>query len=165
MCGLDTLIFPVQSYLDMELTLFLALLGVSIAGLAAACYIAKMWLKPDKYAGKLKKNLDRYVDEIEEENKILIKQMNAMKKGAKISKEQLDTPIDAIHALIPQFEHLVPAKFKPFLRDPKLMEYVTKMITENPDAAKKILSNFVSKSGANKALAGESNEDQSSISV
>jgi hypothetical protein len=146
------------------LTVILLISGISVTGITIG-FVAKMALKPDIYTGKLKKNMDRYVDELEDENKHLIKQMNAMKKGARISKDDLENPSEAIASLIPQFEHLVPAKFKPFLRDPKLMEYATKMITENPEAAKKILSNFVSKTGANKALANQGEESNESISV
>jgi hypothetical protein len=145
------------------LTVILIISGI-LGAAGTVGYVAKMALKPDIYTGKLKKNMDRYVDELEDENKHLIKTMNAMKKGARISKDDLENPMGAIQSLLPQFEHLVPAKFKPFLRDPKLMEYVTKMITENPEAAKKILSNFVSKSGANKALT-EEKETVESISV
>lgn len=134
----------------------------------ASVLIAKMWLKPDNYAGKLKKNMDRYVAELEDDNKHLVKTINAMKKGARIDEKDLDNPIDAIQSLIPQFEHLVPAKFKPFLRDPKLMEYAATIIKENPDAAKKMLSNFVGKAGkGNKDLAtlGEDTDESAKISV
>jgi hypothetical protein len=135
-------------------TLIIMIIG-TVGALLALGYVAKIALKGDEYSKKLKKSMDRYIAELEDENKVLQKSMNAMKKGAKISKDDLDNPLGAIQSLIPQFEHLVPAKFKPFLRDPKLMEYATKMISENPEAAKKILSNFVSKGGANKELAGE----------
>lgn len=128
------------------------ILGSIVTVAVAGTFIAKMWLKTDEYSGKLKKNMERYVAELEEENKHLTKSINAMKRGAKIAEEDLDNPIDAIQALIPQFEHLVPAKFKPFLRDPKILEYATKMISEHPEEAKKLLSNFVSKKGRNNEL-------------
>lgn len=137
----------------MELEILIVILGSVVSVSVAGVMIAKLWLKPDEYAGKLKKTMDNYVAELEDDNKHLQKQINAMKKGAKISEDQLDSPVEAIATLIPQFEHLVPAKFKPFLRDPKLMEYVTKMIQEHPEEAKKLLSNFVSKKGVNKELA------------
>jgi hypothetical protein len=121
--------------------------------------IAKMFLKTDEYSGKMKRNMEKYVSELEDDNKYLTKQMNAMKKGVKISEDDAQDPMSAIGAILPQIEHLVPAKFKPFLRDPKLMQYATKMITENPEAAKKLLSSFVSKKGRNETLAGTTSDE------
>lgn len=136
----------------MELDTNLVYLVIVAIGATAACFIAKMYLQPSRYEGKMKKKMDEYVAELEDDNKYLTKQINAMKKGAKISESDLENPINAIQALIPQFEHLVPAKFKPFLRDPAIMEYVAKLVQENPDKAKELLSKFVSKSGQNKQL-------------
>ena len=140
----------------MELLL---ILGIICIVSVSSVIIAKMYLKPDEYSGKLKRNMEKYVQELEEDNKYLTKQMNAMKKGAKISEDDLQDPIGAIGALLPQFEHLVPAKFKPFLRDPKLMEVAGKLIQENPEAAKKVLSTFVSKKGRNKQLEEVTNDE------
>ncbi len=133
---------------------------IPIVGIVSvsAILIARMCLKTDEYSGKMKRNMEKYVTELEEDNKYLTKQMNAMKKGVKISSEDMDDPISAIGAMLPQLEHLVPAKFRPFLRDPKLMQFASKMIQDNPEAAKKLLSNFVSKKGRNDVLAGSSDE-------
>lgn len=147
----------------METMTVLAILGsISVLG-GVVAYVAKMWLKPDEFAGKLKKNMVQYVSELEEDNKILRKKMNAMKKGVSLSPEDAEDPMSAISALLPQFEHLVPAKFKPFLRDPQLMQYATKMIKENPEAAKNIINKFVSKKGTNTELAGNTEETQMSV--
>lgn len=135
--------------------IILGIVGVVTVG---SVIIAKMYLKPDEYSGKLKRNMERYVAELEEDNKVLVKQMNAMKKGARISEEDLNDPLQAIGALLPQFEHLVPAKFKPFLRDPKAMEFIAGIIKEHPEEAKKLLQNFVSKKGRNDALAQPDSE-------
>ena len=133
---------------------------IPIVGIVAVSVIlvARMHLKTDEYSGKMKRNMEKYVGELEDDNKYLTKQMNAMKKGVKISESDMDDPINAISSMLPQLEHLVPAKFKPFLRDPKLLQFASKMIQDNPEAAKKLLSNFVSKKGRNDVLAGSSDE-------
>lgn len=119
------------------------------------CIIAKYMLKSDEYTGKMKKRMDELINDLEYENKHLTKQMNAMKKGAKISESDLEDPVGALGALLPQFEHLVPAKLKPLLRDPKMLQMAAEYIKSNPEAAKSILKNFVSKGGKNKELMGE----------
>ena len=136
--------------MDLEILLSLVAIVGIVSG--AGVLIAKMFLKTDEYSGKMKRNMEKYVNELEDDNKYLTKQMNAMKKGVKISESDAEDPMSAIGAILPQIEHLVPAKFKPFLRDPKLMQFAGKMIQDNPEAAKKLLSNFVSKKGRNEAL-------------
>ena len=138
-----------------DMTTILGILAIIGPCSVTGCIIAKYWLKPDKYAGKLKKNMEEYIMDLEDENKILKKSMNAMKKGAKISESDLEDPVGALGTLLPQFEHLVPAKLKPLLRDPKMLQMAAEYIKSNPEAAKSILKNFVSKGGKNKELMGE----------
>jgi hypothetical protein len=143
----------------MEFELMLTVIPLAAIVSVSAVLVAKMHLKTDEYSGKMKKNMEKYVAELEDDNKYLTKQMNAMKKGVKISESDMEDPIGAIGAMLPQIEHLVPAKFKPFLRDPKLMQFASKMIQDNPDAAKKLLSKFVSKKGRNEVLAGDTSNE------
>lgn len=146
-----------------DMTTIAGILAIVVPVSVTGCVVAKYWLKPDKYAGKLKKNMEEYIMDLEDENKSLKKTMNAMKKGAKISEEDLNDPVGAIGALIPQFEHLVPAKLKPFLRDPKMLQMATNYIKENPEQAKAILKNFVSKGGKNKELMGAESTDSKEV--
>lgn len=147
----------------METSLIYLVLAIVLPISGMAGYIAKKYLEPSSYAGKTKRLMDDYIKELEVDNKSLQKQINAMKRGAKISEEDMSDPENAIMKLIPQFEHLVPKSMKPLLRDPQLVKTAMTLYKENPEAAKKLLGQFVSKKGVNKELIADESKETVSV--
>ena len=63
--------------MDLEILLSLVAIVGIVSG--AGVLIAKMFLKTDEYSGKMKRNMEKYVNELEDDNKYLTKQMKKNK--------------------------------------------------------------------------------------
>ena len=97
--------------------------------------------------GKLKNRYLEYIDNLEKDNKKLNGKLNQLKKGVSISKEDfdVDNPLGSISELIQQFSPMLPKAVRPFLNSPELIKMGEKLIAENPDKVKDLISKFVTK--------------------
>jgi hypothetical protein len=138
------------------------ILAAVIAAGVCGIIITKNTFGSDQIHGKLKNRYDTYIEAIEKENKKLNGKINQMKKGVSLSKEDFDAdnPLGSISELIQQFAPMLPKSVRPFLSDPKLIKFGEKMLAENPEQLKNIISKFVTKGKDGKkedALPDESN--------
>ena len=123
---------------------YIILISVIAAGVCGII-ITKNVFGSNEIHGKLKNRYLEYIESLEVDNKKLNGKLNQMKKGVVLSKDDIDedNPLGSISALIQQFAPMLPKSVRPFLSDPKLMKYAEKMISENPDQIKGIISKFV----------------------
>lgn len=125
---------------------FLTILAVVLPVSGTVAFIARLALNPDQVDSKLKKKYQEYIKELEDDNKYLEGMLKRMKIGPKLDESLLDDPKNAILSLASQFEHLLPAKLKPLLRDPKILQMALEFYQKDPEKAKGLLMNFVGKS-------------------
>ena len=125
---------------------YIILVSVIAAGVCAII-ITKNTFGSDQIHGKLKNRYDTYIEAIEKENKKLNGKINQMKKGVSLSKEDFDAdnPLGSISELIQQFAPMLPKSVRPFLNSPELIKMGEKLIAENPDKVKDLISKFVTK--------------------
>ena len=125
---------------------YMILAAVIVAGICGII-ITKNTFGSDQIHGKLKNRYDTYIEAIEKENKKLNGKINQMKKGVSLSKEDFDAdnPLGSISELIQQFAPMLPKSVRPFLSDPKLIKFGEKMLAENPEQLKSLISKFVTK--------------------
>ena len=122
------------------------LISVVTAGIAGII-ITRNVFGSDQIHGKIKNRYKSYIADLEADNKKLNGKLNKMKQGVSISKDEFDeeNPLGSIGALVQQISPMLPKSIRPFLSDPKLMQYAEKMIQENPEKLKEIISKFVTK--------------------
>mgnify|MGYP003640835910 CR=1 FL=1 len=138
------------------------ILAAVIAAGVCGIIITKNTFGSDQIHGKLKNRYDTYIESVEKENKKLTGKINQMKKGVSLSKDEFDAdnPLGSISELVQQFAPMLPKSVRPFLSDPKLIKFGEKMLAENPEQLKNIISKFVTKGKDGKkddALPDESN--------
>jgi len=135
---------------------YLIIIAAAIIG-GCGIVITKNMYGNSTIHGKLKKRYDEYIYDLEKENKKLKGKMNQLKQGLQISADSADNPISAIGEIIAQFAPMLPKSVRPFLSDPKLMKYAEKMLSENPEQIKEILTKFVkpSKDGKKDAISDD----------
>jgi len=125
---------------------YIILISVLAAGISGII-ITKNVFGSNEIHGKLKNRYLEYIENLETDNKKLNGKINAMKKGVTLSKEEFDeeNPLGSISALVSQFAPMLPKSVRPFLSDPKLIKYAEKMLAENPEQLKSLISKFVTK--------------------
>jgi len=123
---------------------YIILISVVAAGISGII-ITRNVFGSNEIHGKLKNRYLEYIASLETDNKKLNGKLNQLKKGVTLSKEEFDeeNPLGSISALIQQFAPMLPKSVRPFLSDPKLMKYAEKMIAENPEQLKTLISKFV----------------------
>ena len=123
---------------------YIILISVLAAGVSGII-ITRNVFGSNEIHGKLKNRYLEYIASLETDNKKLNGKLNQLKKGVTLSKEEFneDNPLGSISALIQQFAPMLPKSVRPFLSDPKLMKYAEKMIAENPEQLKTLISKFV----------------------
>ena len=123
---------------------YIILISVVAAGVSGII-ITRNVFGSNEIHGKLKNRYLEYIASLETDNKKLNGKLNQLKKGVTLSKEEFDeeNPLGSISALIQQFAPMLPKSVRPFLSDPKLMKYAEKMIAENPEQLKTLISKFV----------------------
>ena len=123
---------------------YIILVSVVAAGVSGII-ITRNVFGSNEIHGKLKNRYLEYIASLETDNKKLNGKLNQLKKGVTLSKEEFDeeNPLGSISALIQQFAPMLPKSVRPFLSDPKLMKYAEKMIAENPEQLKTLISKFV----------------------
>ena len=126
-----------------EIIILISVVSAGIAGII----ITRNVFGSDQIHGKLKNRYISYIADLEADNKKLNGKLNQLKKGLTLSKDEFDAenPLGSIGALIQQISPMLPKSIRPFLSDPKLMQYAEKMIQENPEKLKEIISKFVTK--------------------
>jgi len=132
----------VEPFATVDLTTAFIVLTICIS----AVLTSKFALKPDSLSTRKKAEYEKYIQEQDKEIASLESYIKRMKQGPKITDEEANDPKEALLSLIPQLEHLVPAKLKPLLRDPKLVEFGLKLYDEHPEQFRNILSKFIGKS-------------------
>ena len=130
----------------IEYTPFIILIAVVAAGVCGII-ITKNVFGSNEIHGKLKNRYLEYIDNLEKDNKKLNGKLNQLKKGVSISKEDfdVDNPLGSISELIQQFSPMLPKAVRPFLNSPELIKMGEKLIAENPDKVKDLISKFVTK--------------------
>jgi len=125
---------------------YIILISVITAGVCGII-ITKNVFGSNEIHGKLKNRYLEYIASLEVDNKKLNGKLNQMKKGVSLSKEDFDAdnPLGSISELIQQFAPMLPKSVRPFLSDPKLIKFGEKLLAENPDQLKNIISKFVTK--------------------
>lgn len=123
---------------------YIILVSVVAAGVSGII-ITRNVFGSNEIHGKLKNRYLEYIASLETDNKKLNGKLNQLKKGVTLSKDEFDeeNPLGSISALIQQFAPMLPKSVRPFLSDPKLMKYAEKMIAENPEQLKTLISKFV----------------------
>jgi len=123
---------------------YIILISVVAAGVSGII-ITRNVFGSNEIHGKLKNRYLEYIASLETDNKKLNGKLNQLKKGVTLSKDEFDeeNPLGSISALIQQFAPMLPKSVRPFLSDPKLMKYAEKMIAENPEQLKTLISKFV----------------------
>tara|TARA_R110002051_G_scaffold263902_1_gene323782 strand:- start:799 stop:1233 length:435 start_codon:yes stop_codon:yes gene_type:complete len=139
---------------------YIILVSVCVAGLCGII-ITKNVFGSNEIHGKLKNRYLEYIANLETDNKKLNGKLNQMKKGVSLSKDDfdIDNPLGSISELIQQFAPMLPKSVRPFLSDPKLLKFGEKMLAENPDQLKSIISKFVTKGKDGKEKESTDNSD------
>ena len=122
------------------------LISVIVAGVCGII-ITKNLSGNDVINSKIKRKYIEYIADLENSNKRLNGKLGRMKQGVSISKEDFDAdnPLGSISELIQQFAPMLPKSVRPFLSDPKLIKFGEKLLAENPEQLKNIISKFVTK--------------------
>ena len=125
---------------------YIILVSVIAAGVCGII-ITKNVFGNNEIHGKLKSRYLEYIDNLEKDNKKLNGKLNQLKKGVSLSKEDFDVenPLGSISELIQQFSPMLPKAVRPFLNSPELIKMGEKLIAENPDKVKDLISKFVTK--------------------
>lgn len=125
---------------------YIILIAVAVAGVCGII-ITKNLSGNDIINSKIKRKYIEYIASLEVDNKKLNGKLNQMKKGVSLSKEDFDAdnPLGSISELIQQFAPMLPKSVRPFLSDPKLIKFGEKLLAENPEQLKNIISKFVTK--------------------
>jgi hypothetical protein len=133
----------------MELPLSELLIVVaSILGVLASSFYLRARLGNSEINTKLKNRYLEYIGQLEEE----VKQHKKVARTAKARAEKESigikdydesNPMGAIQELIMGLEPLLPSAVRPFLRSPQLLSQAEKVIKDNPDVIKDVLSKFV----------------------
>tara|TARA_R100000306_G_C4316266_1_gene112788 strand:- start:157 stop:633 length:477 start_codon:yes stop_codon:yes gene_type:complete len=133
----------------MELPLSELLIVVaSVLGVFAAFMYMRARLGNSEINTKLKNRYLEYIGQLEEE----VKQHKKVARTAKARAEKESiglkdydesNPMGAIQELIMGLEPLLPSAVRPFLRSPQLLSQAEKVIKDNPDVIKDVLSKFV----------------------
>ena len=149
----------------MELPLSELLVLVScILGVFAAFMYMRARLGNSEINTKLKNRYLEYIGQLEEE----IKQQKKVARTAKARAEKESigikdydesNPMGAIQELIMGLEPLLPNAVKPFLRSPQLLSQAEKVIKDNPDVIKDVLSKFVKGTSKKNDSGPESKKD------
>lgn len=125
---------------------YIILIAVVVAGVCGII-ITKNLSGNDVINSKIKRKYIEYIADLENTNKRLNGKLGRMKQGVSISKEDFDAdnPLGSISELIQQFAPMLPKSVRPFLSDPKLIKFGEKLLAENPEQLKNIISKFVTK--------------------
>jgi len=125
---------------------YIILIAVVVAGVCGII-ITKNLSGNDVINSKIKRKYIEYIADLENSNKRLNGKLGRMKQGVSISKEDFDAdnPLGSISELIQQFAPMLPKSVRPFLSDPKLIKFGEKLLAENPEQLKNIISKFVTK--------------------
>ena len=123
---------------------YIILVSAIVAGISGII-IKKNMFGSNEIHGKLKNRYLEYIDNLEKDNKKLKGQLNKMKQGVSISKEDFDenNPIGSIGALVSQFAPMLPKNIQPLLQDPSTMKYIEKLVKDNPDKVNELIQKFV----------------------
>ena len=120
----------------------------SILGVLASSFYLRARLGNSEINTKLKNRYLDYIGQLEEE----VKQHKKVARTAKARAEKESiglkdydesNPMGAIQELIMGLEPLLPSAVRPFLRSPQLLSQAEKVIKDNPDVIKDVLSKFV----------------------
>ena len=126
----------------------LLIVVASILGVLASAFYLRARLGNSEINTKLKNRYLDYIGQLEEE----VKQHKKVARTAKARAEKESiglkdydesNPMGAIQELIMGLEPLLPSAVRPFLRSPQLLSQAEKVIKDNPDVIKDVLSKFV----------------------
>lgn len=125
----------------IEYIILVAVIAAGVSGII----ITKNMFGSNEIHGKLKNRYLEYIDNLEKDNKKLKGQLNKMKQGVSISKDDFDetNPIGSISSLVAQFAPMLPKNIQPLLQDPSTMKYVEKLVKDNPDKVNELIQKFV----------------------
>ena len=123
---------------------YIILVAVVAAGLSGII-ITKNMFGSNQIHGKLKNRYLEYIADLENDNKKLNGKLNQMKKGITINKDEFDesNPMGSIGSLINQISPMLPASIRPLLNDPKSMNYISKLVQDNPEKIAELIGKFV----------------------
>ena len=126
----------------------LLIVAAGVLGVLASAFYLRARLGNSEINTKLKNRYLDYIGQLEEENKQYKKAARTAKARAEkesIGLKEYDesNPMGAIQELIIGLEPLLPSAVKPFLRSPQLLSQAEKVIKENPEVIKDVLSKFV----------------------
>ena len=126
----------------------LLIVVASILGVLASAFYLRARLGNSEINTKLKNRYLDYIGQLEE----VVKQHKKVARTAKARAEKESiglkdydesNPMGAIQELIMGLEPLLPSAVRPFLRSPQLLSQAEKVIKDNPDVIKDVLSKFV----------------------
>jgi uncharacterized Fe-S radical SAM superfamily protein PflX len=123
---------------------WIILVSACIAG-GCGIVITKNMYGNSNIHGKLKNRYDEYIFDLEKENKRIKGKMNQLKQGPQISADSAENPMSAIGEIISQFAPMLPKSIRGMANDPKVMEFISKQVEENPDMVKGLIEKFVTK--------------------
>ncbi len=123
---------------------YIILIAVVAAGLSGIIITKNMFCS-NQIHGKLKNRYFEYIADLENDNKKLNGKLNQMKKGITINKDEFDesNPMGSIGSLINQISPMLPASIRPLLNDPKSMNYISKLVQDNPEKIAELIGKFV----------------------
>ena len=142
----------------------LLIVVASILGVLASAFYLRARLGNTEINTKLKNRYLDYIGQLEEE----VKQHKKIQRTAKARAEKESiglkdydesNPMGAIQELIMGLEPLLPSAVRPFLRSPQLLSQAEKVIKNNPDVIKDVLSKFVKGTSKKNEPASESKKD------
>jgi hypothetical protein len=139
----------------------LLLLVASLCGMFTVIVYARGRFSVNKLDRKVKNKYEEIIDILDQENKQL--KRKARTEKARAEKESIgikdydeSDPMGAIQELIGGLSPLLPSAVQPFLRSPQILAQAEKLIKENPDQIKDVLSKFVK--GTSKKNAAQTQE-------
>ena len=126
----------------------LLVLVASVCGMLTVIVYARGRFSVNKLDRKVKNKYEEIIDILDQENKQLkrkarTEKARAEKESIGIKEYDESNPMGAIQELIMGLEPLLPSAVKPFLRSPQLLSQAEKVIKDNPDVIKDVLSKFV----------------------
>ena len=126
----------------------LLIVAGGVLGVLASAFYLRARLGNSEINTKLKNRYLDYIGQLEEEikqHKKVARTAKARAEKESIGLKEYDesNPMGAIQELIIGLEPLLPSAVKPFLRSPQLLSQAEKVIKENPEVIKDVLSKFV----------------------
>jgi len=126
------------------LTILAITLPVSVGMVLASKIILNRPKSVDKYARKLDKSREDYIEELEEELKDAKNTMNSRERGPKVEGDLGDLT-NLLPELVGNFDSFAPKWLKPFLRNKEIQSVIIEKVKQDPEKFAGYFSKLIGK--------------------